>query len=130
MGTVKINNEKCENNCIDDNCLKRHRQICKHGQFCFYYSNSTCEFNHNIEYSLNNNNLELKSEQQILELNIKMNEMSKQHNELNQIMNTKLEIIKYIEIKEKQYIDNIEANNGELKEIKEKHNRAFQQVLL
>ena len=43
------NNEVCENNCIDDNCLKRHRQFFKDGQNCYYFSNNTCKFNHNTD---------------------------------------------------------------------------------
>ena len=52
-----------------------------------------------------------------------MEEITKQENELNQIISNKLMLIKDMEIKEKQYIDNIEAINHELKEIKEKLNQ-------
>ena len=52
-----------------------------------------------------------------------MEENTKQENELNQIISNKLMLIKDMEIKEKQYIDNIEAINHELKEIKEKLNQ-------
>ena len=52
-----------------------------------------------------------------------MEEITKHENELNQIISNKLMLIKDMEIKEKQYIDNIEAINHELKEIKEKLNQ-------
>ena len=133
------------------------------------------EFNHNIDYNLKNENMELRSDneklnKQILELNIKKEEISKQQdklkelnnklnsiNESNEILlnklknnnnehevnvtklneqiNIKSQIIKDMEIKEKQFINDhqncknimnkLETTNSALKELKEKHNQCI-----
>ena len=56
--------EECVNNCIDDNCLKRHRKLCKDGENCFYYNNNKCEFNHIIKYNINKKKLWIKGRKQ------------------------------------------------------------------
>ena len=56
------NTEECPSNCKRTTCVLRHKKKCKDGEYCFYYQNNNCEFNHENEIKLDNEKDKLKEE--------------------------------------------------------------------
>ena len=105
--------EECETKCNSDQCMKRHKRKCKDGQYCYYNSINTCEYSHDSQENVNieyNENVILKNEND--DLKIQIEQQKEINNKLYSINESNDELLKNQQINIDEYLENINNLNN------------------